>query len=476
MPGPAVKEMAIPDLVIPSTPASKPSMKPNVSSRPVPVVAPTPSAFDDELGFGGGSNDLQIDLSAVHAAPTTSSVGIQRPPTPGAGFSPFDDDIAAGPSLELDTTQGGPSIPAPPRSGTSMPAPFPSASAPVSMRAPAEGRPSHSSVTDGVTADPFEAKVLADYGPPPDAFWQTPMYAYRVVKRRGELRRALAEVKLDAERSLKLVEDALVALGERARSMTKDGASTSAAPMLERVQQAEELLRSRDTALAGTMDAHRSTLAEIETRLGIAEADLARAKDAEARAQAAFETADADMARADAKLKRIDIEIRNGVAGRAGERDACAAELADKTPKRAEAERALAEARRVVNVAGVRVTAVTGERTAQNQRFSRQSSTRGAGVDDAQAQLRSALALLGRALIADGSSAGTEEALNLARNAVARLEEQAQTKTKSLALHQSALSAFDAGKVVLGLTLVLLAVGLLILLACFPAIYRAFAT
>ena len=35
--------------------------------------------------------------------------------------------------------------------------------------------------------DPFEARALVDYEPPPDAFWMTPMYAYRVLTRRAEV-------------------------------------------------------------------------------------------------------------------------------------------------------------------------------------------------------------------------------------------------------------------------------------------------
>ena len=73
------------------------------------------------------------------------------------------------------------------------------------------------------TADPFEAQALADYGPAPSAFWMAPLYAYRVMSRRSELRRALAQTKDDAARTSKRVEDALVAFGEKARSLVKEG-------------------------------------------------------------------------------------------------------------------------------------------------------------------------------------------------------------------------------------------------------------
>src|SRR6185503_19108567 len=153
--------------------------------------------------------------------------------------------------------------------------------------------------------DNFDAKVLADYGQP-GAFYTAPIYAYRVFKRRSALRRDLATKRTDAERTKKRVEDALVALGERARALAKGGAAA-----LDRVKQAEDLLRSRDGALAGAMDSHRAAVAEIDARLSAAEIELARAREDEARASAARDAADEEHKRADAKVKRIEIEMRN---------------------------------------------------------------------------------------------------------------------------------------------------------------------
>jgi hypothetical protein len=289
--------------------------------KPATVAMPPPAGgidFDDDLQLGGG--DLDIDLSAAQPKP-----GIARPPTPGAGFSPFDDDISAGPSLELDTAGGS----LPPRAAmsnapASMPVP-PPPPAPVSQRsiAPAPTKPA---------IDPVEARVLADYGPRPEAFWHAPLYAYRVVTRRSAIRRELVARKEEAERTAKRVEDALVAFGERARSLAKGGAHA-----LERVKQAEDLLRSRDGALATAMDAHKGTLAEIDGRLGAAEVELGRARESLAKVEATRDAADEDFKRADAKLKRIDIEIRNGDAARAQEREPLAAEAAQKNQRRAEA-------------------------------------------------------------------------------------------------------------------------------------------
>ena len=76
-------------------------------------------------------------------------------------------------------------------------------------------------------------------------------------------------------------------------------------------------------------------------------------------------------------------------------------------------------------------------------------------------------------MLADPSVAAE---LAAAREEVARLEQQSQTRAQELALHESALSAYDAPKVFLGIVLVGIAVVLLGVLVFFPFIYRAFAT
>jgi hypothetical protein len=416
------------------------------------IAAPLPAPDLDDLA------DLKIDLSDTAPA----KPGIAQPPTPGA-FSPFDDDFSSGPSLELDT-QGGslpprissPSVSNPP-SMPSMPA------APVSQRTVPQA-PAASSAAPAV--DPFEAKVLADYGQP-GAFYTAPIYAYRVVTRRSALRRDLVAKKSEADRTQKRVEDALVSLGERARALAKGGSAA-----LDRVKQAEDLLRGRDGALAGAMDAYRAAVAEIDGRLSAAEAELARARQDESRASSARDVADEEHKRADAKVKRIEIEMRNG-AQRAAERDAAAAEVAQKLVLRTQAEQALGDARRVAVAAQAKVDAIARERTTREAAFSRQSGTRSAGVDDAQTQLRAALVDLGRAMLADPSVA-TE--LAAARDEVARLEDAARKHAHDVTLHEHALVSYDAPKVFLGLALVGVALLLVLVVLFFPMIYHSLAS
>jgi hypothetical protein len=443
----------IPDLVVP---VAKPSMKPATKAMPPPAGAVD---FDDELAVGG---DLQIDLSAAEAPPKP---GIARPPTPGAGFSPFDDDMSSGgPAIELDTVGG--SLPpriSSPNVNASQPAP-PVPPAPISHRSLQP--PVQALEPAKPPVDPYEARVLADYGPKPDGFWNAPMYAYRVMTRRSALQRDLATKKTEAERALKRYEDALVALGERARGTAPTNA-------IERVKQAEDLLRSRDGALAQSMDAHKGVLAEIDARLGAAEAELARARQDEAKAQAVREGAEQDFQRADAKVKRLEIEIRNGAANKSAERDALALDAQQKGAVRVDADKKLAEHKRVAAVAQAKADSVSNERAQQEAKFSRASGTRNAGVDDAQRHLRAALVELGRTVLSDPSAAAE---LAHAKEEITRLDTQAQKSTSDVALHESAIGSFDAPQVFLGMILVGVALLLVVVLILFPFIYRAVAT
>ncbi len=425
--------------------------------REATPVAPGPDPFADDVAGG----DLQIDLSdAIAPKP-----GLARPPTPGVGFNPFDDDIGAGPAIELDVSNGAslpPRASSPQMNAASIPAApvsAPRSLAPTSQPSAPALPPSKPPV------DPFDARAYADYGAPPDAFWRAPLYAYRVATRRGQLVRDLAAKRAENELTTKRVEDALVAFGERARALAKGGAA------LDRVNEAEALLKARDGALATTTDAHHTALGEIDAKVAAASAELAHLQNEEARVQAERDAAEDDQKRTDAKIKRIDIEIRNGAQNRAQERDALAAELAPKTQRRNDAEQALALAKQKTTAAQQKSAAAIAERNSQEGRYARQAGVRTEGSSDAQRHLRAALVELGRAMLADVSVAD----LGAARDEIARLETQAQQKVQDLTVHETAINAYDKGKVFLGVALVVIAAFLVIGILAFPFIYSSFA-
>lgn len=166
------------------------------------------------------------------------------------------------------------------------------------------------------TEEELEARTVANFGPAPRAWYETPLYAYRVLRRQAELKKLLAGRREDATRAAAMAEDALVAMGERARSLaSKD---SGYATLLGQLKAAEDLVRSRDHALARDQDAHTERTRAIDVRVAQLEAEVTRAQ-AQARATGEELTAaQSALQRAEAKLKRIEIELRNA----AGPRDA----------------------------------------------------------------------------------------------------------------------------------------------------------
>jgi len=451
-PAAQVPTLEVPDLVVPKPAPSRPTP----SAKPIPLPS-------------GGAGDLDIDLGAV-----TSEPAPPKAPVTTTEHDPFEDDLGAGPALELDT--GGGSFP--PRFSPSVPIPVagdgPAPVAPVSQRslgappAPSSGALPAPAAQTKPAVDPFEAQALSDYGSPPTEIWRAPQYAYRVLKRRGELVRLLAQKRVLGETTARRAEDGFVSFGERAReSLERSGGRG-----LEQVLAAEQVLRGRDGALAGAMDGHKAELAEVDARLGAAEGELVRAKQEESRLMALYEAADEDRKRADAKLKRLDIEIRNSGAdpnARATERSSLAADLAAKDAKLADAQIKLTVGQQATKSAQAKVGTLRTERQSVEQRFARQVGTRSAGVEEARGQVRAALVALGRAMMTD---AATPE-LDTARAEVARLDDEARAAAKQVALHEAALGAYDVGKVALGLGLVVATFVLLVVLVLFPFIYRA---
>jgi hypothetical protein len=179
----------------------------------------------------------------------------------------------------------------------------------------------HAPVGPIETEEELAARTLADYGTVPRSWIMTPFYAYRVLRRQRELERALVGRKEEAALAVTAAEDALVACGERARARVKEHAEYKRS--LTELTAAEELLRSRDTALAKEQDAHAERIKSIDVRISKLEEELADAKSQERQAAGALADAEAALKRAEAKMKRAEIELRNAnAAQRAAEKGA----------------------------------------------------------------------------------------------------------------------------------------------------------
>ena len=156
--------------------------------------------------------------------------------------------------------------------------------------------------------DEIEARSLADYGDAPKNVLRAPLYAYRVLKRQAELKKALVVRREEASLARALAEDAMVSLGERVRPLAASDPSCSAT--LSALKQAEELLRSRDHSLAREQDAHNERLASMDARAAKLDQELLAAKAEERKGAADHADAVATLQRAEAKLKRAEIELR----------------------------------------------------------------------------------------------------------------------------------------------------------------------
>jgi chromosome segregation ATPase len=158
----------------------------------------------------------------------------------------------------------------------------------------------------------FDARLLADYGTPPHSWFTLPFYAWRVMRRQGELKAALEGRRAEAERTKRDAEDALVAFAQRVRTAMEadaDKASEFAAALIE-LRKTEDVLRSRDSVLASEQDAHNARLAAVAVRLSKLEAELAQAQAGERKIAIELATAQAAISREETKLKRVETELR----------------------------------------------------------------------------------------------------------------------------------------------------------------------
>jgi hypothetical protein len=152
------------------------------------------------------------------------------------------------------------------------------------------------------------ARTLANYGVPPQGALLTPLYAYKVYKRRKELAEALRGRREESSLAALKLEDALVALGERARASA--AGDPNAKTTLEGLARAEKLLRSRDQSLAREHDQHQERIASIDQRLAGVENELGQAQAGERAVSAELSDAQTQLQRAEARLKQAETEIK----------------------------------------------------------------------------------------------------------------------------------------------------------------------
>jgi hypothetical protein len=232
---------------------------------------------------------------------------------PGARTFDAEDDDLAGGSLDLDLSKGPPLIAdgrpeaKPPPPAAEAPAPSPAAGGPNA----APNQTERGARIVRVEVDPYEARALADYGEAPSAWWKTPQYAYRVLRRRPELKKLAGLKKREAERAEGAAEDALLSFAEIVRAdAEKLGAYAGA---LQAVRATEQVLGQRDAVLASETDAHKHRQAEHDAKLAELEAQLSQIQIEERQIAGELAEADTLLKRAEARAKRVEIEMRNAI-------------------------------------------------------------------------------------------------------------------------------------------------------------------
>jgi hypothetical protein len=302
----------VPDLDIPAraprAPKAAPAAKPPVSAPPLQPArsAPQPGpsskhenkalgdpgarTFDDDDGdLSGGSLDLDLTGPPLIAGPTSAKLKAAAP-APQAPALPGSVANAAAASSTM-------------ASMASM----------TSMTSTAAEAKKQNGTED---VDPYEARALADYGDPPGAWWKTPLYAYRVLRRRPELKKLAAQKRREAERASGAAEDALFAFAEVVRPVAEPLGAYGAA--FDAVRATERVFGERDAILASETAAHKQRQAEIDTRIAELEGGLAQVHAEERTIAAELAEADTLLKRAEARVKRIEIEMRAVVAQAGG--------------------------------------------------------------------------------------------------------------------------------------------------------------
>ena len=440
----------------------------------------------------GGDFDLELDL------------GPRRPPPVSAGARAGDHGGQLAPELEAFKT---PSLAPPPPKGAHMAAPaappfdeaLPSvdfggaidlASTGSTGSDPAPRVPQVKPVSSVLMSEDggrARASQLADYGDAPDGIWKAPFYAYRVKMRQLELRRALADRRVELENAQGAADDALIVLAERARKQVQGSEAYS--KLLGAVIVAENALRERDSAMAAELEAHAKATAGLDGQIARHEAELAGARAEEKSHQVAFDRVDAVRQRADAKVKRIDIDLRNAqarasvqglpastaaadpdVVARTAEREARLEELQQSLPAVTEANQKLSIAKKKVDGIEQKMLGVKNQRAALENQFRKRGAAHGAAVQKAQEEVRIALAAMGRAVAGDYNTFGVE--WTESRAEIAKLDKATADRDDEVMVHVMALDVHDAKVVSKGMGLVVAFLVLLVLAITAPILVK----
>ncbi len=448
-------EFVVPDLELEPAPRSRASGV-AVPAAPTQRGYSAPNLFDEDP-FESGSLNIELNQN------------------PGEGKIDFGSSVAfdVQSGFELEPT-------ARTRSGDSGPQSV------VTRRAePSSGDPAWPSGrvldAEGLTIDPVEVVILADYGPAPSSAHVSPAYAYRVFTRQRELKRGLSSLTIERDSAEAERESALAELARAVRPAAErvDAFRRFFTPLIE----LEQLASQRGQALS-------SVNAELGAHSAIFDAELSQLGEQVSAQQTVEREAERVHAereqlaqRALAKLKRVHIEIRavthvaeQKLGPQGGQipepeaaqlatlrqrADGIQPELAQTKADLEQAKQSLGQARARLDALRQNERLTSRKRQAVGEHYQKELQVRSAGLGESETQQRKALADLGRAVLAAHGSVPVPASW-LER--VRATSERADHLVRRCETQRRALDAYDRAKVALGVRLACTAIGLIVLL------------
>lgn len=463
------------------------------SQRPKPPVPPSPPGPPRSPRPSFEIPDLELDTGprvTPRASPRTA-------PQPAPDL--FDEDAGnqGRPSLDLDL---GPSQNGPLDFGSSVDfgdtGSFelePLASPPVPPRAPAarmQVAPQTGQAPDPtqLNIDPAEIAILADYGEVPSAAQLTPMYALRVFTRQRELKHELVRIAAESARAESERQSTLAELTRAVRPQAEqiEQFRRLFAPLVE----LEQVASQRGQALSSISDEVSARSSALDGELADLGARIQAEVEREAAAQRAVDERNAASKRADAKLKRVNIEIRNVLSAaeqKLGPQggaipDPEAAQLAELRARASALQPEVDAAQSELSAAQLQLDRLhaqlealrQGERQIARKKqaigdaFQKEMALRSASLTDSEAQQRSLLADLGRAILATNGAVEVPEPW-LTRMRAA--DERANQLAVRAEMQRRAIDSYDKPRAAQGVRLVLTVVGIVFVLLLLKAIF-----